>query len=233
MSAELALFKDHLFKSPEEKNAEIFKFSEPYLAKKNIILDIGCGNGSYLAYLDTKKEQIKAVGIDISRVNIETAKNRFTSSDLEFLRGDYFKTSFGRKFEVLVSNSSLQYQKVNIKKLSDDLLDGGFLILYTPYESFSNRLKNIFRIFMNFLPRTLTDPAILFLMKLVYGNRWDESDLKNRLVYLRARIYFFIGQNEIAEFKQNGLNLEKALYFKKTSSFWQMRHGFFVFKKRS
>lgn len=223
-------FENHSFESPLEEQLKILELSRPYLRAGLRVLDIGCGNGDYLAILDKQGFPSRGLGIDISAQNIQRAKELHPLPSLSFVQGNYYETALKENFQVILSNSALQYQPIRLDKIKNDLEKNGLLLLYTPIDNFSNRLKNSLRTLVKLLPQAWTDKIALTLMKRLYGKKWAEEELKNRLVYLRAKAYFLMGKKEIRRFQQLGLELDKAHYFSAIRSFWQLQHGFFVFK---
>lgn len=78
-------------------------------AKKEIIIcEIGCGGGDNLMTVLKwcKKQQIKAhfIGIDIKKECIEFCKQRFSTSEVEWICSDYNKAIFKTKPDIIFSS---------------------------------------------------------------------------------------------------------------------------------
>jgi trans-aconitate methyltransferase len=65
------------------------------------VLDIGCGNGNFLRYLNTRSRNLSLTGIDM-------APNP-TAQGITYLEGDFFQHNFGRTFDVLVSLAVIEH----------------------------------------------------------------------------------------------------------------------------
>ncbi len=71
------------------------------------VLDIGCGNGA--CAFDLAKKARKVVGIDISKKNIEAARKKFNSKNLEYILGDATSYDFNGKFDAIVLSNVLEH----------------------------------------------------------------------------------------------------------------------------
>jgi SAM-dependent methyltransferase len=78
--------------------AQVFKFNIP---QDQDILEIGCGNGDLLAYLEPKY----GLGMDISPKMVALAKK--CHPNLEFLQMDAFDFSLDRKFDVVILSDTV------------------------------------------------------------------------------------------------------------------------------
>lgn len=73
------------------------------------ILDIGCGNG-FLSYdIVTNVENVVLTGIDLSKDNIDFAKEKFKHPNLNFIVGDALKGLPDEKFDVVVLSNVLEH----------------------------------------------------------------------------------------------------------------------------
>ena len=106
------------------------------------ILDIGCGNGSFLKYLLKDFKDIDLVGIDLSKAaNFEEKIN--------YIVGDFLTKNFNRKFDVLVSLAVIEHlDDINgfVKKCYEILNKNGIAYVMTLNESsILYQLSNILR----------------------------------------------------------------------------------------
>ena len=65
--------------------------------KNSKILDVGCGFGDFLTYLNSKKKNVKYTGIDINPVFIKIAKSMHSNGS--FYKRDIEITKFNKKFD--------------------------------------------------------------------------------------------------------------------------------------
>jgi ubiquinone/menaquinone biosynthesis C-methylase UbiE len=102
--------------------------------KNKIVLDAGCGTGGAINYFSNFCKEI--YGIDISRENIEKAKEKYKNKNLFFQVDNVEKISFDEStFDVVYSRWVIEHLK-NPKKFIDEtyriLKPGGVLILWVP-----------------------------------------------------------------------------------------------------
>jgi 2-polyprenyl-3-methyl-5-hydroxy-6-metoxy-1,4-benzoquinol methylase len=87
------------------------------ISSEDHVLDIGCGNGSSAYDLSRKASHITA--IDISERNIETAKNKFKSNNIDYITGDATKYNFKEDFDVIILSNVLEHIENRIDFLND------------------------------------------------------------------------------------------------------------------
>lgn len=120
---------DCLEDNPAERarHAIISMFARHYFPKGRI-LDVGCGSGTLIDYLDDKQRE-KYVGIDISREAIRIGKRRRRGSDLRCLSAEAFED--GKKFDVIVFNEMLYYVDDTdvLERYASLLRDDGIIIV--------------------------------------------------------------------------------------------------------
>jgi 2-polyprenyl-3-methyl-5-hydroxy-6-metoxy-1,4-benzoquinol methylase len=125
----LALFGKHRFGAA------------PPNLKFGSILDVGCGDGYFLLYL--KDLGWKTVGVEINSYAAQKAKDK----GLMVYNDDLLNVDFGgRTFDVVRLWSVLEHlhqPSLTIKKISQILKRGGFLIIQTP--NFNSLARKIFR----------------------------------------------------------------------------------------
>lgn len=93
------------------------------------IVDLGCGTGWLTKILS---EYGDVIGMDLS---VETARNLYP--DIRFKQADIITEEIEGEYDIAISTEVLEHltsenQKIYIKKASDILKEGGYLILTTP-----------------------------------------------------------------------------------------------------
>ncbi|MBI2541591.1 class I SAM-dependent methyltransferase [Candidatus Woesearchaeota archaeon] len=103
---------------PSERFAGIFGKSvaealKPLKAKNRInVLEVGCGHGTWLGYLDRMgiSKKISYVGIDFSRKRIEAAKKIFKKNkNANFFAADYLEFQDSKKYDIVLFIEVFQY----------------------------------------------------------------------------------------------------------------------------
>lgn len=74
------------------------------------ILDIGCGFGDINRVLHCRFKNYQYTGIDIIEAFIEEGKKRYSSSDVEFVTGDFLKYKFVKKYDYIVASGIFNHQ---------------------------------------------------------------------------------------------------------------------------
>ncbi len=104
------------------------------------ILDLGCANGTFLGNL--KKPYAKAVGLELSKSQVETANRLYGSEKLTFLTGDVRELKLPEGgFDYIVISEVIEHVTYDksillLKRIHELLSDRGRLVLTTPnYQS--------------------------------------------------------------------------------------------------
>jgi 2-polyprenyl-3-methyl-5-hydroxy-6-metoxy-1,4-benzoquinol methylase len=111
---------------PKHKIQNYYQFFLSNVSSTDKVLDIGCGNGACTNAV--AKKVAKAVGIDISKSNIEIAKERFSNENLEYIVGDATTFDFKENFDVIMLSNVLEHIEnrveflEKIKKLAPKIL---------------------------------------------------------------------------------------------------------------
>ena len=108
-------------------NYELFEYILNKLPKRPIkLLDVGCGDGSFLKYVANKRDDIELCGIDL----IENSHPQ-----IKFIKGDIYTWTYKHeKFDVIVSLSTIEHVDDThkfIKKLRSMSKDNGILFIDT------------------------------------------------------------------------------------------------------
>lgn len=120
-----------------KKDTSFHQILLPYISKQielienasqKKLIDLGCGSGYLTNYLSLSVKE--TVGIDLSKKNIELAKNKYTKNNLNFYNSSIEDFSKG-KYEIAVANMVLM-DVVNIneciKVISNLVTKGGNFI---------------------------------------------------------------------------------------------------------
>jgi len=96
------------------------------IAPSDRVLDIGCGNGACANAIAKKATQV--TGIDISKNNIQIAKEKFSNNNPSYLIGDATVYDFKENFDVIILSNVLEHIEnrieflKKIKKLAPKIL---------------------------------------------------------------------------------------------------------------
>lgn len=135
----------------------------PQYKENGVVLDIGCGSGSYLSFL--KFHGWKVVGVDLSSKAAKSAKKNF---DIDVIVGDISDLSFPRKNFDRINMSHVLEHVTNptstLERVRDLLKDDGSLYIEVPNcESYSCKVTKQYwfpwetpRHLFLFSPATLT-----------------------------------------------------------------------------
>lgn len=139
-----------LSKNPKDKLVRLFRKE---LIDKSI-LDVGCGEGYFLASIANNLQHKNLVGIDVS---IPPAAKQY--SEIEFISGDIIDFHIDKKFDVVFSDQVLEHiapcdVEMHLKSIKNSLKIGGTFIISLPNRlfgpsdvtriidfSYSNRVK--------------------------------------------------------------------------------------------
>jgi 2-polyprenyl-3-methyl-5-hydroxy-6-metoxy-1,4-benzoquinol methylase len=89
------------------------------------LLDVGCGNGTFLRYILSKKSTLKLTGIDL-------ADNR--DDKIHFIKGDFLKEELNEKFDVICSLVTIEHinsPHLFIQRIKNTLKPDGLVFIMT------------------------------------------------------------------------------------------------------
>ncbi|CAM3167608.1 class I SAM-dependent methyltransferase [Streptobacillus felis] len=92
-----------------------YKFLKSFFKNKKLkVLDLGCGTGTLASMFSKDGHSVTAV--DISDDMIEIAKNKYSELDIEFLKGDITKDTFGEEYDLIMCNFDTVNYFENLKE---------------------------------------------------------------------------------------------------------------------
>lgn len=107
--------------------------TQPYLEKMKV-LDIACGDGYGSYYMSQYANNV--VGVDIDKVTINSAKNKYINNNLSFLEGSIIDLPFeDNLFDLIVCFETIEHIKEYdkaIQQIKRVLKNEGLLIMSTP-----------------------------------------------------------------------------------------------------
>ncbi len=143
-------------------------------SKKDIILEIGCGPGTWTKIVSEKCGKLTA--IDISKGMIEKAKKYVNKENINFVTEDFTTHKFNKKFNKIFSVRAIEYIKdknVFIDKCYKLVDNNGKLIIITKHSRSIWELKGISRKIL----KKLTPNLFRYDLKekVSYSNLWWEK----------------------------------------------------------
>jgi 2-polyprenyl-3-methyl-5-hydroxy-6-metoxy-1,4-benzoquinol methylase len=132
------------------------------------ILEVGCGDGSLLLYLNARMPDATLVGIDLSVPNIADASRAIASRNLgprvSAIHADFLSFDGGR-FDAIIAHSALQVMPTPLSELASTihrmLEPGGRLIHATPAACTFNSILSSARRMLRAARSRLLDAALL------------------------------------------------------------------------
>ena len=142
------------------------------------VLDIGCGDGSLIAYLASALPTSTFVGVDLSAANVQRARTSLQTLRLEeratISCGDYLTLQRGQ-FDLVLAASTLQGIATTTPalaaKLAADTAPAGLLIHLTPYRCAYNTALNIVRRVLRLARGRTGDRIILTVARILHPDK--------------------------------------------------------------
>jgi 2-polyprenyl-3-methyl-5-hydroxy-6-metoxy-1,4-benzoquinol methylase len=128
---------------PKHRLMNYHQFFINNIAKNDVVLDIGCGNGA-LAH-DLAMKAAKVLAIDISSKNIRQARKKYPAHNIEYISGDATSYSFKERFDIVVLSNVLEHMDERVlflERIRDlaskflvrvPMLNRDWITLYTEY----------------------------------------------------------------------------------------------------
>lgn len=103
----ISLFASHTGTHPKHAIQQYHQFFVANIAAGDRVLDIGCGHGD--VSFDVAQKAQAVTGIDISRENIEIARNKYQRGNVEFIVGDATTHNWPKEFDVILLSNVLEH----------------------------------------------------------------------------------------------------------------------------
>lgn len=100
---------------PKHRIIQYHQFFIDNISPGDRILDIGCGNGCLAHDLAAKAGSVTA--IDISPMNIATAKQKFPRDNITYIVGDATSLKYSSHFDIIILSNVLEHLKHRITYL--------------------------------------------------------------------------------------------------------------------
>jgi SAM-dependent methyltransferase len=112
-----------------------YELARNYIAGKDIVLDMACGDGFGSNILVGSAG--KVVGVDLDSAAIEQAKRTFFSDDAEFIQCDVLNMPYENEFDVIAAFEIIEHVPpvAFLRSVFRALKAGGLLLLSTPQNS--------------------------------------------------------------------------------------------------
>ena len=81
--------------------------SEMFRYKSKVILDVGCGNGAFLRYLEMRYLEKRSGDSDLQGIDLSGEAG--SSPRIEFLQGDFLTYGFEKKFDAVVTLAVIEH----------------------------------------------------------------------------------------------------------------------------
>ena len=106
-----------------------FGYIKNIVADCKDILDVGCGDGSLIRYLDDQKRVL--IGIDADKKCIDFAANNTDSDNIKFICSRFEIYNFEKKFDAIIFNSSIHHMDMKdaVNKAKTILVPGGIILI--------------------------------------------------------------------------------------------------------
>jgi len=105
--------------------------------QKGKVLDVGCGAGTTLAFLARKRPQVWLYGVDFDRERIYDAQKVCAPyKNITLIRDDVAKAHLPENLDLICCMELLEHlpdPSLVVKRLSQALKPGGYLLLHTPH----------------------------------------------------------------------------------------------------
>ncbi len=141
------------------------------------LLDVGCGFGDFLAWLNARGIEPRYTGIDIVRPMIERCRDRFAGSDARFLIGDALTFEAGEPYDYVVASGIFGYQakdtRARVRPTLERLFGFTRIGMAVNFLSRSARSRSPGRLYLD------AADALQFALELTPAVRLDQTYLPN------------------------------------------------------
>lgn len=101
----------------KHKHINYHKFFIKNLNPGESVLDIGCGNGFMDYNIVNQVHNVKIVGIDLNKKNIEFARERYRHPNLSFIEGNALEELPNKTFDVIILSNVLEHIEQRVEFL--------------------------------------------------------------------------------------------------------------------
>ena len=167
------------------KTSHIFNFS-----KKNIVLDIGCGNGDFTNKVINKVDKIYCV--DTSQEYVNICKTRFSNNKnvtVLKLGNNYTDLSFIKdiKFSIIIANSVVQYYRsqneiIDLVKSVQKISAENARFLISDIEIFSDKKKSYLNLIYNSIVKRYFFSLIKVGLKLIVNKEYSKTKQRQSIL---------------------------------------------------
>ncbi len=92
---------------PKHRLMNYHAFFTDNVNARDVVLDIGCGNG-FLTY-DVSEKARSVTAIDQNETNVQAARRNFNRDNIRYICGDATKCDFGEIFDVVILSNVLEH----------------------------------------------------------------------------------------------------------------------------
>ena len=168
-----------------QKTSSIFNYD-----KKNIVLDIGCGNGDFANKISDRVDQVYCV--DTSREYVNICKARFSNNkniNVLKLGNNYTDLSFIKnvKFSIIIANSVVQYYNspleiIDLVKSVQKIATKNAHFLISDIEVYTDRKKSYLKLIYNSIINGYFVPLIKMGSRLLVNKDYAKTEKQQPLL---------------------------------------------------
>lgn len=112
-------------------NAAYYDWVKNSTINCNDILDVGCGDGSLVRYLDDGKRSIIGIDIDEKCIKCALTGDRHDPANTQFIRGDFETYCFQKRFDAVIFVASIHHMDMTaaLNKAKSILKPDGMILI--------------------------------------------------------------------------------------------------------
>lgn len=110
-------------------NTAYYPWIKQQLKQCDSVLDVGCGNGALIAFLNEGTGSY--CGIDVDRKSIGHAVSSYSSRNARFIEGDFIRTADANRYDGIIFAASIHHMDMRkaVRKAKSLLNPGGVLLI--------------------------------------------------------------------------------------------------------